>query len=88
MLVLTRKKNESILIGDNIVVTITRTSTGCAKIAIEAPDHVQILRGELCESIQSTASPSAPNQVALTRKTVRSTQGRTNRLTLSESKCH
>lgn len=49
MLILTRKRNESIRIGDNIVVRVMRTSNGSVKIGIEAPDSVRILRGELSD---------------------------------------
>jgi carbon storage regulator len=49
MLILTRKRNESIRIGENIVVRVMRTSNGSVKIGIEAPDSVRILRGELSD---------------------------------------
>jgi carbon storage regulator len=49
MLILTRKRNESIRIGDNIVVRVMRTANGSVKIGIEAPDSVRILRGELSD---------------------------------------
>ena len=47
MLILTRKRNESIRVGDNIVVHVMRTTKGSVKIGIEAPDSVRIVRGEL-----------------------------------------
>ena len=47
MLILTRKRNDSIRIGDNIVVRVMRTAKGSVKIGIEAPDSVRIVRGEL-----------------------------------------
>lgn len=47
MLILTRKRNDSIRIGDNIVVRVMHTSKGCVKIGIDAPDSVRIIRGEL-----------------------------------------
>lgn len=47
MLILTRKRNDSIRIGENIVVRVMRTSKGSVKIGIEAPDSVRIVRGEL-----------------------------------------
>jgi carbon storage regulator len=50
MLVLTRKRGQRITIGD-VVITITRTSRSFAKIGIDAPDHVRILRDDAKESM-------------------------------------
>ena len=44
MLVVTRKKGESILIGDNIEISISSIENGTVKLAINAPKDVQILR--------------------------------------------
>ena len=47
MLVLTRKKNETIHIGGNVVVKVIATGRGKVKIGIEAPETVRVRRGEL-----------------------------------------
>lgn len=47
MLVLTRKKSETIQIGDNVTIKVIRTGATTVKIGIEAPGNVRILRGEL-----------------------------------------
>ncbi len=47
MLVLTRKLNEEILIGDNVKITLLRMQGGSVRIGIEAPREVRIVRGEL-----------------------------------------
>ncbi|KAA1262538.1 hypothetical protein LF1_51040 [Rubripirellula obstinata] len=47
MLVLTRKANEEILIGDNIKITLVRIKGGSVRVGIEAPRDVKIMRGEL-----------------------------------------
>ncbi|HSG69338.1 MAG TPA: carbon storage regulator [Planctomycetaceae bacterium] len=47
MLVLTRKRNEVIRIGDDVVVTVLRTGHGSVQLGIEAPSDVNIVRGEL-----------------------------------------
>lgn len=52
MLALTRKNNESIIIGDNIEVTIVEIGKGEVKIGINAPKNVPIYRKELYEDIQ------------------------------------
>lgn len=47
MLVLHRKKGESLVINDNITITIVDISGEKVKIAIEAPKEIPILRTEL-----------------------------------------
>ena len=47
MLVLSRKLGEQLRIGDDIIVTITKTSQSRVTIGIEAPSDVPILRGEI-----------------------------------------
>jgi len=47
MLVLTRKQNEKIRIGDSIVITVVRMKGKGVRLGIEAPSDVNILRGEL-----------------------------------------
>ncbi len=51
MLVLTRRKDESLLINDNIVVTILGVEGEKVKIGISAPREVQVYRKELFEAI-------------------------------------
>jgi len=52
MLVLTRKLNETIKIGDNIEITVVGISGDNVRIGIEAPREVKILRCEVYEEIQ------------------------------------
>jgi carbon storage regulator len=47
MLVLSRKENERLMIGDNVVVTIVRVSGGQVRLGIEAPAEISIRREEL-----------------------------------------
>ena len=51
MLVITRKKGEAILLGDNIEITIVNVADGNVKIAIAAPREVTILRKELIKQV-------------------------------------
>ncbi len=51
MLVLTRKAGESILIGRDIRIRVVASSGKHARLAIEAPDGVRILREEVYERI-------------------------------------
>jgi len=47
MLVLSRKDQESILIGDNIKITVLKSKGNTVRIGIEAPKDVRILRNEI-----------------------------------------
>lgn len=47
MLVLTRRENESLMIGDNIKLTILAVKGGQVRVGIDAPKHVSIHRQEL-----------------------------------------
>lgn len=47
MLILTRRIGESIKIGDDITIQITRIQGGRVRIGIEAPKDVKIMRNEL-----------------------------------------
>lgn len=50
MLVLTRRAGESVIIGDNIVVTILETGS-TVQIGIEAPREVAVWRKELYDEV-------------------------------------
>ncbi len=47
MLVLTRKLQETIHIGDNITITIVRIQGNTVRVGIEAPGDVRVVRGEV-----------------------------------------
>ena len=53
MLVLSRKAGERILIGEDIVINIVRIGPNTVKIGIEAPRSVNIIREELCETVEA-----------------------------------
>ncbi len=50
MLVLSRKIGEKIHVGDSITVEVRRIAGNRVSLAIEAPKHVRILRGELTQA--------------------------------------
>lgn len=51
MLVLSRKTNEKIKIGEDIEITIVSVSGEVVRVGIEAPKEVKILRSEVYEEI-------------------------------------
>ncbi|MCM3389095.1 carbon storage regulator CsrA [Ureibacillus chungkukjangi] len=52
MLVLSRKKNESIMIGDHIEVKILSVEGDQVKLGIVAPKNVKVHRSEVFQAIQ------------------------------------
>lgn len=52
MLVLTRKLNESIMIGDNVKITIVDVKGDQVKLGITAPREVSVHREEVYREIQ------------------------------------
>lgn len=53
MLVISRKKGESLLIGEDIEITIVKIENGSVKIAINAPKEISILRTELYKEVKN-----------------------------------
>ncbi len=62
MLILSRKTDEEIIIGDDIVIRITDIAKGTVKIGIEAPRETIVLRGELKEKIRQVNVDAAKTQ--------------------------
>ncbi|MCI9075406.1 MAG: carbon storage regulator [Dorea sp.] len=59
MLILQRKKGESLTINDNITVTIMDSGTDWVKLAIDAPKEIPVLRSELKEAADENKKASA-----------------------------
>lgn len=60
MLVLSRKVGETIMVGDNIEIMVTRIERDQVRIRISAPREIPIFRGELYREIQSGSPRKTP----------------------------
>ncbi len=71
MLVLTRRPGESVMIGDDVVVTVLDVRGDVVRVGIKAPRSVQVHREEVYRELQKVnreaASPSDDAVEALTR---------------------
>ena len=56
MLVISRKKGESLLIGDDIEITVEKIDSSSVKISIKAPKEKVILRKEVYEKVKNENS--------------------------------
>lgn len=61
MLVLTRKQNQEIHIGDHIKITVLKVKGNTVRLGIEAPREISVLRGEL-PSDRSTTAPTTATE--------------------------
>ena len=52
MLILSRKKDESIIIGDNIIISVVDIKGDQVKLGINAPGDVKVFRQEVYKAIQ------------------------------------
>jgi carbon storage regulator CsrA len=59
MLILSRKLEEAIWLGDNIQIKIMGIEKGAVKIGIEAPSDITILRQELKEQVADVNKQSS-----------------------------
>ena len=59
MLVLTRKTSERIMIGDNVVVTVSKIQGNRVWIGLEAPESVRIVRQEIAAKPQKEKADHA-----------------------------
>jgi len=56
MLILTRKKGESIAIGDNIQIQVLNVKGGQVRIGIDAPREVQVNREERLQAMNKQSA--------------------------------
>ena len=63
MLILRRKAGESIVIGEDIHVTVLDINEGSVRLAIDAPKAVPILRSELLQAADTNRDSASAEQV-------------------------
>ncbi|MFZ5644525.1 MAG: carbon storage regulator CsrA [Bacillota bacterium] len=65
MLVLTRKKGQSIIIGGEIKVTVVEVSGETIRLGIDAPTHLEIYREEIFNQIreENTSAVADPKGI-------------------------
>ncbi|GGN93238.1 carbon storage regulator CsrA [Saccharibacillus kuerlensis] len=66
MLVLSRKKGESIIIGEDIELMIISVEGDTVRLGINAPKHVEIMRKEILVSVQENNQTAAINVEQIT----------------------
>jgi carbon storage regulator len=60
MLVLSRKRDQQIIIGDGIVVTVVEIRGDKVRLGIEAPTDVPVHRKEVYEAIKAHSNQASP----------------------------
>jgi len=60
MLVLSRKKNESIIINDDITIVVVEIRGDKVRLGVEAPKEVPVHRNEVYEAIRRNQQSSPP----------------------------
>jgi carbon storage regulator len=58
MLVLSRKENEKIHLGNNITITVVKLRGGTVRLGIEAPPEVNIARDEVRHKQEAASAPN------------------------------
>jgi carbon storage regulator len=66
MLVLSRKPMERIHIGDSVVVTVLEVRGNKARIGIDAPEDIHVLRSELLDRVSNASGNGSHATVAPT----------------------
>jgi carbon storage regulator len=62
MLVLTRQRDQRIMIGDDVVITVIEIRRGHVRLGIDAPANVPVHREEIYNALKEQERTSKPDQ--------------------------
>lgn len=62
MLVLSRKKNEQVMVGDDVVITIVEIRGDKVRLGIEAPTEIPVHRREIWAQIKDEQARARPEK--------------------------
>jgi carbon storage regulator len=69
MLILTRRTGESIMIGNDVKITVTRVAVDKVRIGIKAPQDVAVYREELYETMRGKQTVTVKHRTVAAEKT-------------------
>ncbi|HEY2405598.1 MAG TPA: carbon storage regulator [Polyangiaceae bacterium] len=64
MLILTRRKGQRIVIGNDVEIVVTEVGRGAVKFGIVAPPSLTILRGEVKDAVEQANREAATSELA------------------------
>ena len=68
MLVLSRRPGQSIVVGDDIVVTIVELRNGRVQLGVQAPKYVPVFRQEIVDRMRRTGEVTGLSALAAGRR--------------------
>ena len=58
MLILTRRIGETVMIGEDIAITVLRVKGNQVRLGVDAPKHVSVQREEIYQRMQGESAPA------------------------------
>lgn len=64
VLILTRRIGETVMIGDEVVVTVLRVKGNQVRLGVEAPKHISVQREEIFNRIKNEGATGVASEAA------------------------